>query len=297
MNKKLMVIIVALIVIFNCLLIGCNRSNNNNIGEIKTVTLSFDGNPIDSYSCKLVEKENIEESMKIYDKLLTYNSPDVDTWKEDITYKIEYSNGKIKNKTFKGIRPVSDLYEHVFDSLEVRKQWEDIFKVKNNDIKNIKLISNQKRKEITIVDRKYIDKIVNSVRIFEENKDIKYNNYFIVCDIEFYNKSNEKLGNTFVFREDEKTNKILKELNIISDLIVVPEDIESMELKNESNKRIIAVEDYDTMKIVLDNYNNGFNYKNSIISVHIDLKNDDRKHMYGSFYKSEVPAFIEKLFK
>ncbi|MCG8538482.1 MAG: hypothetical protein MJA82_00910 [Clostridia bacterium] len=51
------------------------------------------------------------------------------------------------------------------------------------------------------------------------------------------------------------------------------------------------------MQIVLDNYHHGFTSQKSIVSVHIDLKNDDRVHMYGSFYKNEVPEMIKKLFK
>ena len=69
-----------------------------------------------------------------------------------------------------------------------------------------------------------------------------------------------------------------------------------MTLENEGNKKII-IDDKDIMQIVLDNYHHGFTSQKSIVSVHIDLKNDDRAHMYGSFYKNEVPEMIKKLFK
>ncbi|MCG8541364.1 MAG: hypothetical protein MJA82_15730 [Clostridia bacterium] len=69
-----------------------------------------------------------------------------------------------------------------------------------------------------------------------------------------------------------------------------------MTLENEGNKKII-MDDKDIMQIVLDNYHHGFTSQKSIVSVHIDFKNDDRAHMYGSFYKNEVPEMIKKLFK
>lgn len=293
MNKKLMIII-GLILISTSVLIGCSNSNID-INEIKTITLNFKGNPVDSYSCILAERQNIEDSMKLYKKLFTYKSPDVDTWCENITYEIEYNDGKIKNKTFKGIRPVTDLYENIFNSLEVRKQWESIFTIKNDDVKNLKIMSRQKKNEVTINNQEDIDKIINSIQTFEENRNVIDCDYFVVGEVEFYNQNNKELGNAIIFREDKNTNTLLSELNILSDLVVLPDDILCMELENENDKKII-VEDKAIMQLVLNNYHTGYTSQKSIISVHIDLKNDDRTHMYGSFYKNEVPETIVNLF-
>lgn len=292
MNKKLMIII-GLILISTSVFIGCSNSNID-ISEIKTITLNFKGNPIDSYSCILVERQNIEESMMLYKKLFTYKSPDVDTWCENITYEIEYNNGKTKRKTFKGIRPVTDLYENIFNSLEVRKQWESIFKIKNDDVKDIKILSRQKKNEVVVNNKEDINKIINSIQTFEENRNVKDYDYFVVGEVEFYNQNNEELGNAIIFREDKNTNMLLSELNIHSDLVVSPDDIVSMELEIERGKKII-VEDKAIMQIVLNNYHTGWTNQ-SIISVHIDLRDDDRTHMYGSFDKNEVPETINNLF-
>ena len=280
-----------LLLLSTFLLIGCSEKNVK-LDDIKTITLNFEGNPVNSYSCVLNDKQNIEESIRIYNELLSYKSPDIETWKEDITYTIECNDGKVKTKVFKNIRPVDDIFEKVFTSMEVRRQWESIFRVNEDSIENIKLISRQKKKEITLSDSNDIKKIIDSIRNFEETVD-NDKDYLVIGDIEFYNKDEENIGEVVIVREDKDTVNILDELGILSDIAIQPTDIENIVLENEDDIEA-DITNEDIIQIVLDNYYDNTT-SDSVISVQINLKNDETK-MHGSFYKDNVPEIIENLF-
>ncbi|WP_066507728.1 hypothetical protein [Abyssisolibacter fermentans] len=180
---------------------------------------------------------------------------------------------------------------NIFNS---KKAVESINDVKNEDVTHLELSACQKKEVVKITKKDEIDKIINAVRNFEKNKDIN-KEYYRLCNIKLCNNKEDMLR-IGVFREDTNTNRILDELNIRSELVITPEDIELMVLENEDDKQAI-VEDKYIMQIVINNYHHGFNDSKSIICVHIDLKCKEMVHMYGSLYKNEVSDRLKQLFK
>ena len=261
--------------------------------KVDKIELFFKGNPVANYSCVLTTPENSKESLSIVQQLKTYKSPNVETWHEDITYKITYKNGKVQQRTFNKIRPVTDIFEKVFSSLEVRKQWQSVFTVNNSDVNSLKLNSCQKKAETTITEKNYINNIINSVKLFEEKANVLDNTYTL-CEMVFIDNNDVELGSYNIKREDIATNLLLKEYGILNILKVNPKDISKITITNRKTNKEIEIVDLNVINLVLDTYFRGAT-SDSVVNVAIKLKNDNRTHMYGSYAKEQLPSQVAKL--
>ncbi|QOR35484.1 hypothetical protein IMX26_01155 [Clostridium sp. 'deep sea'] len=289
-KNKIAILTVSILVVLS--LVGFKNLPIDN-SKVDKIELFFKGNPVANYSCVLTTPANIKESLSIFQQLKTYESPSVLTWYEEVTYKITYKNGKIKQTTYNKIRPVTDIFEKVFSSLEVRKQWQSVFTVNNSDVKSLKLNSCQKKAEITITEKDDINKIMNSVRLFEEKPNVLANTYSL-CEMVFIDDNGVELGSYYIKREDIATNLLLKEYKILNILKVEPKDILKITITNRKTNKEIEVVDLDVTNLILDTYFRGAT-SDSVVDVAIKLKNDNRTHMYGSYTKEHLPFEIAKL--
>ena len=264
--------------------------------EITSIVISFDGSPIENYSYKLTEKENIEEAMRIYGVLKTYKSPDVNTWFEDVTYEIQTSDGKITTKTFKKIRPVTDVFEKIFDSLEVRKQTEPILITDTSQIKKLELYTSKTGEQIIYEDKDDIDKLMLSLKAYYSSEAFLNKDKSSFASVKLFGADNEYVGDGRIFREDMETQSILAAQGNLDSLRVTPNNIASMILTKDETE--IEISDPHIMQIVLDYYH-GYHTSESVVSVKYILKETKgtREDWYGSFLKDNVPKEIETLFE
>lgn len=64
---------------------------------------------------------NIEEIISIHKRLMLYKDPKVTTWTLDVTMTYHLRNGKTQTATFKDIRPVSDFFKVIYNSVEYKQ--------------------------------------------------------------------------------------------------------------------------------------------------------------------------------
>ena len=264
--------------------------------EIASIAISFDGSPIQSYSYKLTEKDNIEEAMQIYELLKSYKSPEVCTWFEDVTYEIKTSDGKITTKTFKKVRPVTDIFEKVFNSLEVRKQTEPVLIAETSQIKKLELYTSKTGEQIIYEDRDDIEKLMLSLKAYYISDAFLNTDKSSFASVKLYSADNEYVGGGFIFREDTGTQSILEAQGNLDSLRVTPDNIQSMTLTKDETE--IEISDHHIMQTVLDYYH-GYHTSESVVSVKYILKETKgtRADWYGSFLKDNVPKEIETLFE
>jgi len=287
-----------IVLFFSGTLVGCGDNfieGSNHDDGIKSIVISFTGDPIESYSYKLTEEDNIREALIIYEKLKTYKSPKISTWFEDVTYEIEGNDGKIKKTTFKKIRPVSDIFERIFTSLEVREQAVSILAVDISEIAKIEMFSAKTGEKVVCKESNDIDPLMLSLKEFYRSDQVLSDLNFTLAEVELFNINDEYIGGGFIYREDKPTQTILDKQGIIDELIVNPSDIEFMILTKGNSK--IEISDMNIIQIVLDNYQ-GYHTGESIMSVEYHLKETKGKRIdwHGSFLKNTVPKEIENMF-
>lgn len=293
------VIIVIIVFIIGITYVSKLKSNIPHINEIKSVEVHIGGaDKEENYTFYLSEKENILEVININKQLLKYKDPDVDTWKLDVSITYSLENGMKQKEKFKKIRPVSDYFEKIYNSLEYKKQTIDIFKIKPENITKIILKDSyiDRKKTITIEDKDIILKAYkNSMKTFElYNSDEEY---YYIGNIEFYNSVDNNIAHGIILREHLLWNNFFNENEIVSPIKVSPSEIEEIIIRNDKISKKILIKDYDKMSEILDTYYDGHHgTKSSNYSVEIVLKNPDMRHWYGSFYKSKVPRFIVNSF-
>lgn len=276
---------------------GCLEESINSNQEINSIVISFSGNPVDNYSYKLTEKENIIEAMRIYQDLKTYKSPKITTWFEDVTFEIEAHDGRTQTRTFKKIRPVNDIFKEIFNSLEVREQAVPVIMVNHTDVEKLTVYSPKTGKMIVFDEENHIEKILLSLQNYYRSDAVTNNEHlYSVAELEIYDKSGSNSGLGQLFREDKNTIEAIKNLGEIEDIIIRPSDIDTMTLTHDD--KTIEISEESIMQIVLDNYV-GFHSRASVISVEYHLKEakGNRLDWHGSFLKDQIPNEIEGLFK
>jgi len=119
-----MYLFILVILGLNVTFIGCSQAKDvegYEAGQIKDITIYFEGG-LEEYSIYLKEEDNLDEAMEVYDQLETYESSQCDGLLEKVSYEINMEDGKTIDRTFKDIRVHSDIFESLFNSLEVRTQ-------------------------------------------------------------------------------------------------------------------------------------------------------------------------------
>lgn len=119
--KKKSILTILVLMVGVLLITACSDSS---IKGIEKIELSFSGEGVDEYKCTLIEKDNLKEAINLFESLEKYRSPEDSKSKpEDVNYKITYTDGKVKERVYVKVKPVATLFEKVFKSKEVIKQW------------------------------------------------------------------------------------------------------------------------------------------------------------------------------
>ena len=286
-----------IVLLISVILTGCQaEGTTRNYKDIKSITISFEGNPIEPYSYTLTEEDNIKEAMRIYKTLQTYKSPEVSTWFENVTYEIVRSNGKNEKTTFKKIRAVSDIFETIFNSLEVREQAESILRLDIADVEKLELFSAKTGEKVVYKERQDIEQLMLSLKEFYRSDEVLSQHNYTLAEVTLFNKNDEYIGGGLIYRDDKQTQNVLEKHSNLSKLAVTPSAIQSMILTQGETK--IEITDTNIMQVVLDHYQ-GYHTSESIISVEYHLKETKgmRLDWHGSFLKDAVPQEIESLFR
>lgn len=289
-------------------LTGCQQDISYDVDEIEEIQLAITGGPIEDYHYVLKEKENIQEALDVAKMLEDYKSPAIETWMVDIEYAIINKNGHEKKMTYKNIRPYDELFETVLQSNEVRIQEMDLYKIDSSKITSI-ILSNI-AKEPIVIERasdeiwleEFIENLKNyclSEQYFDENRVTNPSCYVdiqLITEPDATANASEPIESYFIASDNEEGMELLRRKGIYEELLVMPEDIETMTLQQWDKQ--IVVTDQQLMQCVLEHYRD-YHTNKSKIEVEYTLKegHDRSRTQYGSLLKDEIPKEVEALFR
>lgn len=289
-------------VLVSFLFTGCGEMTKLQGDTIEKIEITIIS-PIEGNSSFTVEQpENVQIAADIANLLQNYKSAEVDTWFVDVTYAITNKDGSTQQMTYRNIRPYTDIFAPLFQTLEVREQREYILYTEIDQMKSAVITSPIKGSIIldSGKDKILLEQIVFSLKEFyhqESNTDnsLVYNNAKGL-KISFHNASGNEAGSCLIYPADTKTNAILQQAGIAAQLIVRAEDIVSMVIHKDG--KYVDIRDSALQELVLSSYYEGWSAMDSEISVEYVLKNTKGAHLdqYGSFFKGKIPFQIQALF-
>ena len=282
------------------LLVGCGKDSSPQLkaDHIKKIDINIINTVEGNTSFEVEKTENIAEAVRVANLLEDYRSPEISTWFVDVVYYITFDDGSIGQVEYENIRPYTDIFSNLFQTLEVRRQREYILYTDIADIENAVLTSPMKGSIILDgeTQKELLQKLVISLKEF-------YNTESVIGENWVYNNAkglqvtfNNEKGSCLIYAADAPTNALLFQVGIGQKLIVTADDIVSM-VVHKNGKRI-EITQPELQEIVLANYREGWSTK-SEISVEYVLKNTKGAHLdqYGSFYTGQVPQEIAVLFE
>lgn len=295
--KRILISIGIIIIIIVAINIFRNRKIPD-LSQINYVEVHIGGKgQEENTNLKFNEIENIKEVRRVHSKLNNYKDPKVKTWFLDVEIKYKLDSGKIKNYKFKNIRPVSDYFDKIYNSLEYRKQTNPIYKVSIEDITSVRIKDSyvDRNKEFETTNREMIEGLLNqSIKAldnYDNNKE-----YYTIANIDFLN-GEELLASSMIFREQDIWYETLKSDKQLLNLYVNVDEVKEVLIKDDKSDKEITIDDRDTIRVILDNYFNWHSSDSSQYSVEIIMKDKTMRHGYGSFLKKQVPDEIVSLFE
>ncbi|MTI68887.1 MAG: hypothetical protein FH751_01360 [Firmicutes bacterium] len=291
MKTKILFIIMISLVLN---LYGCDKKNSLKAEEISKVKIIFSEKSSEGKHCiELSQNENIKKMLNTYKKLKTKeNFYDKTGCKIKVQYVMK--SGKLINDSYK-LENVDGIFKDIFNTLEVKKQTIDIFKINPSNIKKVKFESPLDRKVWESNDIKVIKKAYENTLIHFKNRNYYgKRDFFKLAYVDFFNNEGQIIAGGLVLRKDNQWDQMFRDYPEFNELLISPKEVKNVKLTTRKRNKKITVTDDEIIEKIINTYKIGSTNK-SEVSVEIVLKNDFRTHLYGSYNKGEIPNFISDL--
>lgn len=239
---------------------------------------------------------NIEEILSIHKQLILYKDPKVTTWPLDVSMTYHLRNGKTQTTTFKDIRPVSDYFKVIYNSVEYKRQMNPIFTLDAKGVTKVVLTGNSvsRGKKIETENKSIIKSLIEQARFAAENRNLEME-YYLIGTIDFM-EGEKRIGQSMILREQDIWQETLMQERQLMGIYENVEEIKEILITNDETNQVVSITDPVLKQSVLNTYYNWHSSESSEYSVEIVLMDSSRDHIFGSFYKGQVPAEIEALF-
>ena len=296
-KRKLIIVVITLLIIVATplyIFFGMGKELPN-IDQVNGVSVRIYGHEED-LTFHLQEEANIQKVLEVQEELNAYEDPEVCTWFLNVELTYQLVTGKSKVYTYKDIRPAHDYFEDIYASMEYKVNTNPFDSLQAEEIDQVVISECPFDREwrYIISDREVIEELLRAGSIYWLNMESD-KEYLSRGRLEF-KKEGETLQSAIILRENDPFYQVLSDM--------VPESLALYDVQSEIDHMIISKDDDQELTVtdplvytvVLEHYYDFWSRDCSEYSVEIVLKDEEERHIYGSFLKADVPLEIPELF-